>query len=88
MKRRAIALTAFVCAFLPTLAAGVASAADISISPAPRSAHVYGMGSVFWDDVYPPAGYGPYLRSIEEVRALKAERRPLPRPWSYGWYIW
>ncbi|WFU39411.1 hypothetical protein QA640_34385 [Bradyrhizobium sp. CB82] len=82
VKRRALALTAFLCASAPILAAGVASAADLSISPARRSASVYGTGSVFWDDVYPPAIYGPHLRSVEEVSALKAARRPVSSLWS------
>jgi hypothetical protein len=58
-----------------------ASAAELALAPAHhRSAHLR-TGYVFWDDVYPPAIYGPNLRSVEEVAALKAEARPVSQRW-------
>ncbi|WP_084801551.1 hypothetical protein [Bradyrhizobium sp. Ec3.3] len=83
MKPRALVLTVLLCASAPMLSASVASAADISTYPA----HRYRTGYVYWDDVYPPAVYGPRLRPVEEVAALKAERRPVSSLWSgYWWY--
>ena len=87
MKRRTLVLTAFLSVLPPLLATSDASAADVAISPTPRSAYAHGAGYVFWDDVYPPAIYGPSLRPVEEVQALKAERRPVSSLWSgYWWY--
>ena len=85
MKPSALVLTTLFCASAPILAASVASATDLSIYPAHRSAHAYRTGYVYWDDVYPPAVYGPRLRPIEEVQALKAERRPISSLWSGFW---
>jgi hypothetical protein len=86
MKIRVFALTAALFAFGSSLS--TVAAAELSIAPAHRSGHVrVTPGYVFWDDVYPPAIYGPYLRSIEEVRALKAAPPPLPSAWWYEWNI-
>ncbi len=63
-----------------------ASSAELAISPAHRAGYVYRTGYVFWDDVYPPAIYGPYLKSVEEVQALKAQAQPVSARWWYGWY--
>ncbi len=58
-----------------------APAAELALAPAQHRT-----GVVFWDDVYPPAVYGPNLRSVEEVAALKAAARPVSqRFWGY-WY--
>lgn len=63
-----------------------ASAAELALAPAHHwSAHLR-TGYVFWDDVYPPAIYGPNLRSVEEVAALKAEARPVSQRWWGYWY--
>lgn len=60
-------------------------AAELALAPAHRAADVR-TGYVFWDDVYPPAVYGPNLRSVEEVAALKAEARPVSQRWWGYWY--
>ncbi len=90
MKLRAFALAVIVGAVGPALATADASAADLSIAPAHRSGYAHATGYVFWDDVYPPAIYGPYLRPVEEVRALKAERQPVSVRWWHGHYygVW
>jgi hypothetical protein len=86
MKLPALALTAILGAIGPSVTIADASAAELSITPAYRSGHVHTTGYVLWDDVYPPAIYGPYLRSVEEVQALKAERRPVSVLWWGGNY--
>jgi hypothetical protein len=87
MMLRSVALGAALFALGSYSAISIASAADLPLSPAYRSAHHhYQAGYVLWDDVYPPAVYGPYLRSVEEVQALKAARRPVSVAWSGYWY--
>jgi hypothetical protein len=86
MKLRFVALSAALLVFGSCAATSIASAAELALSPAHRSAHHYQTGYVLWDDVYPPAIYGPYLRSVEEVQALKAARRPVSVLWSGYWY--
>jgi hypothetical protein len=86
MKRRFVALSAALFVFGSSSATSTASAAELALSPMHRSAHLYRTGYVLWDDVYPPAVYGPYLRSVEEVQALKAARRPVSALWSGYWY--
>jgi hypothetical protein len=86
MKLPTLALTAILGAIGPATITADASAADLSMTPAPRSGYVHTTGYVLWDDVYPPASYGPYLRSVEEVRALKAERQPVSVLWWHGLY--
>lgn len=63
-----------------------APAAELALAPAHHRAAYVRTGVVFWDDVYPPAVYGPNLRSVEEVAALKAAARPVSQLfWGY-WY--
>ncbi|TYO61900.1 hypothetical protein FXV83_35750 [Bradyrhizobium hipponense] len=61
-------------------------AAELALAPAHHRAADVRTGYVFWDDVYPPAIYGPNLRSVEEVAALKAEARPVSQRWWGYWY--
>lgn len=70
-----------------TVTASVAPAAELAVAPAHRAAAVQG-GYVFWDPVYPPAIYGPQLRSVEEVAAMKAQARPVSQRWWGYWYAW
>lgn len=69
-------------------------AAELALAPMhDRSAYVHHhaayvrTGLVFWDDVYPPAIYGPQLRSVEEVAVMKAEARPVSQRWWGYWYV-
>ena len=66
---------------------GILSLGMIAPASADRvtSSGGHGLAVVWWDDVYPPAVYGPRLRPIEEVQALKAERRPISSLWSGFW---
>lgn len=69
------------------LTASTAPAAELSVAPAHhRAASVQG-GLVLWDDVYPPAIYGPQLRPVEEVAAMKAQARPVSQRWWGYWYV-
>lgn len=71
-----------------TLVASATSAAELALAPAhQRAASVQG-GLVFWDPVYPPAIYGPQLRPVEEVAAMKAQARPVSQRWWGYWYAW
>jgi hypothetical protein len=70
-----------------TLAASATSAAELALARShARVATVQG-GLVFWDDVYPPAIYGPQLRPVEEVAAMKAQARPVSQRWWGYWYV-
>ncbi|MBR0829894.1 hypothetical protein JQ596_30630 [Bradyrhizobium manausense] len=82
MKLHVLAPIVAFCA-CSSLMPGTASSAELSIPSSQRSASGY----VYWDDVYPPAVYGPYLRSVEEVRALKANRQPVNARWNGYFYI-
>lgn len=84
MKLRSLASTVALCALGLSFAASAVSAAELAVPY--RSARVVGTGYVLWDDVYPPAIYGPYPRPVEEVQALKAERRPVSTLWWGYWY--
>ncbi|WP_249141053.1 hypothetical protein [Bradyrhizobium liaoningense] len=65
----------------------MAPAAELALAPAHyRAATVQG-GYVFWDSVYPPAIYGPQLRRVEEVAAVKAQARPVSQLWWGYWYV-
>lgn len=88
MRARALILSVLLCTSGLSVVADIASAAELAVPRAHRAAAVpaYRTGYVFWDDVYPPALYGPYLRSVDEVAALKAQRRPAPSLWAWGWY--
>jgi hypothetical protein len=88
MMLRSLALGAAFCVLGSSFAVSVASAAELAVSPTHRSAHYYQTGFVLWDDVYPPAVYGPYLRPVEEVQALKAERRPVSAHFRGYWNGW
>lgn len=68
-----------------TVTASVTPAAELAVAPA-RAAAVQG-GNVFWDPVYPPAIYGPQLRPVEEVAAMKAQARPVSQRWWGYWYV-
>ena len=81
-------------ALLVALAATPAPAAELELAPMHphRAVHVrhttyVRTGLVFWDSVYPPAIYGPQLRPIEEVVAMKAEARPVSQRWWGYWYV-
>ncbi|MBR0959251.1 hypothetical protein [Bradyrhizobium japonicum] len=67
------------------LTASMAPAAELSVAPA-RAASVQG-GLVLWDNVYPPAIYGPQLRPAAEVAAMKAQARPVSQLWWGYWYV-
>ncbi|MDA9427401.1 MULTISPECIES: hypothetical protein [Bradyrhizobium] len=87
MNFRAVISSIALSALGLTLAVSVAPAAELSLAPAhQRSAHVQG-GFVLWDDVYPPAIYGPQLRPVEEVAAMKAQARPVSQRWWGYWYV-
>lgn len=70
-----------------TLTASMAPAAELSIAPAHHRGAYVQTGYVFWDDVYPPAIYGPQLRPVEEVAAMKAQARPVSQRWWGYWYV-
>lgn len=70
-----------------TLTASMAPAAELSIAPAHHQAASVQGGLVLWDDVYPPAIYGPQLRPVEEVAAMKAQARPVSQRWWGYWYV-
>ncbi|QAU48701.1 hypothetical protein [Bradyrhizobium guangzhouense] len=64
-------------------------AAELAIAPIHhhhRAVYVQ-TGYVPWDDVYPPAIYGPQLRPVEEVAAMKAGARPVSQRWWGYWYV-
>jgi len=65
----------------------IAPAAELALAPMHhhRAAYVQ-TGYVFWDDVYPPAVYGPQLRPVEEVMAMKAQAQPVSHRWWGYWY--
>lgn len=75
------------------LTSTLAPAAELPLAPIHHArAHVHHTayvrtGLVFWDDVYPPAIYGPQLRPVEEVAAMKAEARPVSQRWWGYWYV-
>ncbi|MHC4044880.1 hypothetical protein [Bradyrhizobium sp. 23AC] len=69
------------------LTASVAPAAELALAPAHQRAAYAQTGAVLWDDVYPPAVYGPQLRSVEEVAAMKAQARPVSQRWWGYWYV-
>ena len=69
------------------LTATVAPAAELALAPAHHRAAYVQTGYVFWDDVYPPAIYGPQLRPVEEVAAMKAQARPVSQRWWGYWYV-
>ncbi|MET4802869.1 hypothetical protein [Bradyrhizobium sp. LB11.1] len=68
------------------LVATAAPAAELALAPVHHRAAYVRTGYVFWDEVYPPAIYGPQLRSVEEVAAMKAEARPVSHRWWGYWY--
>ena len=70
------------------LTASVAPAAELAVAPGHQRAAAVRGGYVFWDPVYPPAIYGPQLRSVEEVAAMKAQARPVSQLWWGYWYAW
>lgn len=78
-----------------TLTTAATQAADLALLPAHHHAFVRAhhhaayvrTGYVWWDDVYPPAIYGPRLRSVEEVAAMKAAALPVSQLWSGYWYV-
>ncbi len=83
-------------AFIPSIAlsalglaltASVASAAELAVAPAHQRAAYAQTGVVLWDDVYPPAIYGPQVRSVDEVAAMKAQARPVSHRWWGYWYV-
>ena len=93
MSFRAVIPSIALSALLVALAATASPAAELELAPMHhRAVHIHhtayvGTGLVFWDDVYPPAIYGPQLRPIEEVAAMKAEARPVSQRWWGYWYV-
>jgi hypothetical protein len=90
MSFRAVIPSIALSALLIALTAPVASAAELELAPMHhRAAHAAYVqtGLVFWDDVYPPAIYGPQLRPIEEVAGMKAAARPVSQRWWGYWYV-
>ena len=93
MSFRAVIPSIALSALLVALTASAAPAAELQLAPMHhRAAHVHHTtyvrtGLVFWDDVYPPAIYGPQLRPVEEVAAMKAEARPVSQRWWGYWYV-
>lgn len=69
-----------------TLMTAAAPAAELTLAPTHHRAAYVRTGYVFWDGVYPPAVYGPNLRPVEEVAAMKAEARPVSQRWWGYWY--
>lgn len=86
MNFRAVVSSIALSALGLTLATSVTSAAELALARSHRAAAVQG-GLVFWDDVYPPAIYGPQLRPVEEVAAMKAQARPVSQRWWGYWYV-
>lgn len=78
-----IALAALGAVLTPT----AVPAAELAVAPMHHRAGYAPTGVVLWDDVYPPAIYGPQLRSVEEVTAMKAEARPVSHRWWGYWYV-
>ncbi|EIG58389.1 hypothetical protein FXB41_31200 [Bradyrhizobium canariense] len=78
-----IALSALGLALTTT----AAPAAELTLVPPHHHAAYIRTGVVLWDDVYPPAIYGPQLRSVEDVAAMKAEARPVSQRWWGYWYV-
>ncbi len=70
-----------------TLTVSVAPAAELAVAPGHQRAAATQGGLVLWDDVYPPAIYGPQLRPVEEVAAMKAQARPVSQRWWGYWYV-
>lgn len=70
-----------------TLVASATSAAELALAPAHQRVASVQDGLVFWDPVYPPAIYGPQLRPVEEVAAMKAQARPVSQRWWGYWYV-
>ncbi|SFQ32245.1 hypothetical protein SAMN05216330_12625 [Bradyrhizobium sp. Ghvi] len=92
MSFRALVRPIALSALLVALTATATPAAELELAPMHRAAHVHHTsyvrtGLVFWDDVYPPAIYGPQLRPIEEVAAMKAGARPVSQHWWGYWYV-
>jgi len=82
--RSSIAFSALGVALMTT----AAPAPELALAPAHHRAADVQAGYVFWDGVYPPAVYGPTLRPVEEVAAMKAEARPVSRLWwGYGYWF-
>jgi hypothetical protein len=91
MNFRALAPFAAICTLGIAMSTTAASAAELAIPPShhhhSHRAAAVRTDYVFWDDVYPPAIYGPYLRPVEEAVALKAAARPVDQHWRGYWYI-
>ncbi|TQF26984.1 hypothetical protein UNPF46_31905 [Bradyrhizobium sp. UNPF46] len=85
MNFRAVIPSIALAAFAVALTASVAPAAELALAHH-RAAYVQ-TGVVLWDDVYPPAIYGPQPRSVEEVAAMKAQARPVAHRWWGYWYV-
>jgi hypothetical protein len=86
MNFRALIPSIALAALGLTVTTSVAPAAELAVAPAHRTAAAQG-GLVLWDDVYPPAVYGPQLRPVEEVAAMKAQARPVSQRWWGYWYV-
>ena len=91
MKFRTLASGLAACALGLAVTTTIASAAELALAPIHHHHHYRAAyvrtGYVFWDDVYPPAIYGPQLRPIEEVAAMKAAARPVDAHWRGYWYL-
>jgi len=87
MTLRSLAFSAAFCLLGLSSVTGAASAAELAVPSSHMSRDVVGGGYVLWDDVYPPAPYGPRPRPVEEVQALRADRRPVSSLWWGYWYV-
>ncbi|MGL9621323.1 hypothetical protein QRQ56_25220 [Bradyrhizobium sp. U531] len=86
MNFRAVIPSIALSALGLALTASVAPAAELALAPAHHRAAYVHTGVVLWDDVYPPAIYGPQVRSVEEVAAMKSQARPVSQRWWGYWY--
>jgi hypothetical protein len=86
MNFRTLAPSIALAVFGLALTTAAAPAAELALAPAHHRAAYVRTGYVVWDDVYPPAIYGPQLRPVEEVGAMKTQAQPVSRRWWGYWY--
>lgn len=72
MNLRAVIPSIALAAVGLTATVSLAPAAELALAPSYHWAASVHTGIVLWDDVYPPAIYGPQVRTVEEVTAMKA----------------
>ncbi len=86
MRLRALVPTIAFSVLGVVLTTTMAPAAELALAPSHHRAAYVQTGYVFWDSVYPPAVYGPQLRPVEEVAAMKAAAQPVSRSWWPFWF--